>query len=288
MKKLIWITSALFAGSLHGQELTQYLSAIAPALPKLELRLEGKELGIFSNLSNGFFKPRGTGPFPVVVLGHTCGGVKEPHLKERARELLDAGFAVMILDSFGPRGLPQCRGQTVITSNGTVRDAYQALDALATVADVDKSRIYFSGYSWGGVVAPMLASPQSSQLFGSGLRFRALVSNYGGCSYLIKTGGRRITYLAPDVDRPLLMLLAGNDKEFNPGDCFPLMQEMKAVGKPVEWHVYEGVHHAWDQSNHRGNYSVVTGSGETNVYLYNEPATRDSSRRMVDFFNLHR
>lgn len=290
MKKLLLVTATLLATSLHAQEisLTEYLGSIPPGLSKLDLRLESKELGVFSNLSNGLFKPRGTGPFPVVVLGHTCGGVGASHMKAHAQELLTAGYAVMLLDSFGTRGLKHCRAQTIIRSNGTARDAYQAIEALAALPELDRNRIYFSGYSWGGVVAPMLASPQSSQAFGSSVRYRAIVSNYGGCVYPTKPGDRAMWYVASDIDRPLLMLMAGNDKEFRASDCFPLLPELKAAGKPVEWHVYEGVHHAWDQPEHRGNYSIVSSLGETNVYLYNEQASRDASRRMIEFFELNR
>lgn len=264
------------------------LRAIPPTTSKLELKLEPKELGMFSNLSNGLFKPKGASPFPVVVLGHTCGGVQLSHMKAHAQELLDAGYGVMLLDSFGQRGLKTCRGQSVVGSASTARDAYQALDALAAIPDVDKGRIYFAGYSLGGVAAPMLASPQSAQIFGTPLRYRAIVSNYGGCTFPAKPGGKSTRYLERDMDVPLLMLLAGNDKEFRSADCFPLLQELKDAGKPIQWHVYEGVHHAWDQPEHRGNYSFVSNTGETNVYLYNEQATRDASRRMIEFLALHR
>ena len=54
--------------------------------------------------------------------GHTCGGVSQPHIRERMRELLDAGYAVLALDTFGPRGISQCRNQTMIRSSATVMD----------------------------------------------------------------------------------------------------------------------------------------------------------------------
>lgn len=290
MKKLLLSAVALVAASLHAQELSMAdnLRSIPPTTSKLELKLEPKELGMFSNLSNALFKPKSPSPFPVVVLGPTCGGVKPSHIKTHAQELLGAGYGVMILDNLGPRGLQNCRGQSAVGSASTARDAYQALEALALVPEVDKTRIYFSGYSLGGVAAPMLASPQSAQIFGSSLRYRAIVSNYGGCIYPAKPGGKATRYLERDMDVPLLMLMAGNDKEFFSSDCFPLLQELKDAGKPVQWHVYEGVHHAWDQPEHRGNYSFVGSTGETNVYLYNEQAKRDASRRMMEFLEVHR
>lgn len=38
---------------------------------------EAKEsIGVFTDVANAVFKPAGEGPFPAVVLMHTCGGLK--------------------------------------------------------------------------------------------------------------------------------------------------------------------------------------------------------------------
>jgi dienelactone hydrolase len=279
---------AATSGMASAQELREFLTESTRDVKQLDFSTEVKELGVFSNLSNTLFKPKGAPPYRTVVLGHTCGGVTRPHIRERMNELLDAGFAVVALDSFGPRGLQQCRNQNVIRTPGTVMDAYRMLSKLQSVPQVDQGRIYFAGFSWGGVVAPMLASPQSAQAFGSTARYRAIASWYGGCSYEQATPAAKIRYLFEDSDRPLLMLMAGQDKEFKASNCFPLMDEMKAAGKPVSWHIYSEVHHAWDQSEHRGNYTITTPTGERNVYKYDAEATKDSTRRMIEFFNENR
>ena len=279
----------LFCASASGQYIRNFLINQSAQFQPVAFSPEVSELGSSSSIANAVFKPAGAGPFPAVVIAHTCGGVNRPHIRERMRELLDAGFAVLPLDSFGPRGIASsCSGNSKQVGVGTtVLDAYAALDHLSRLPSVDQSRIYATGYSWGAVVTPMLASPQSAVAFGSTLRYRALVSNYGACSFQRSPTAPRIRFLQNDVDRPVLMLMASEDKDYKPADCFPLLDELKAAGKQVQWHIYPDTHHAWDHRDHRGT-KVPTGWGEVNVYLYNAAATLDSTKRMIEFFNVHR
>ncbi len=269
------------------QEMKDFLKKTTANLTPVPIKPEASELGMFSSISNAVFQPKGKGPFPAVVLGHTCGGVAVPHIRERMQELLDAGYAVLALDSFGPRDISNCRTQSKILATATVMDAYGALDHLSKLPMIDPSRIYFSGYSWGGWAAPLLASPQSAEAFGSKLRYRAVVSNYGFCVSQRNANSPRYYPLQRDVDRPLLVLMAGEDKEGKPSDCLPLLEEIKAAGKPVHWHLYENTYHAWDQVR-AGEYTITTGWGETNPYRYSKEATVDSTKRMLNFFDTNR
>lgn len=278
---------ALACASAGAQDMKEFIQTSTAGLKPVPIKAEVEELGWTSTLSNGVFRPKGQGPFPAVVLGHTCGGVTRPHIKDRMNELLDAGFMVLALDSFGPRGISNCRTQTSILATATVMDAYGALEHLSKLPLVDPSRIYFSGYSWGGWAAPLLASPQSAQALGSKLRYRAVVSNYGFCASQRNANSPRYYPLQKDVDIPLLVLMAGEDKEGKPADCLPILEELKAGGKPVEWHVYENTHHAWDQPDLK-DYKITTGWGETNLYRYSKDATVDSTKRMIGFFTANR
>jgi dienelactone hydrolase len=206
------------------------------------------------------------------------------------RELLDAGFVVLPLDSFGPRGLTSTCGNVPrrLPASVMVMDAYAALEHLGRLPVVDADRIFASGYSYGATVMPMLASPQSAAVFASTRRYRAVVSNYGACAFQRSPEAPRTHFLQRDVDRPLLMLMAGEDREYKPADCFPLLDDLKAAGKAVQWHVYADTHHAWDHRDHNGNMKVTTGWGEVSVYLHSAEATRDSTRRMIEFFNAQR
>ncbi|WP_169730024.1 dienelactone hydrolase family protein [Comamonas badia] len=110
-----------------------------------------ESIGAFTDIANTVFKPAGEGPFPAVVLMHTCGGLKgapNAHMKQHAQELLEAGHVVLVIDSYGPRGFDNCAARAPSGSGG-IADAYAALALLAAKPFVDGTRIYQVGYSWG-------------------------------------------------------------------------------------------------------------------------------------------
>jgi dienelactone hydrolase len=227
-----------------------------------------ESIGMFTDVANVVFKPAGEGPFPAVVLMHTCGGLKGPpnvHMKQHAQTLLAAGHVVLVVDSFGPRGFDRCASRVPATSTG-IADAYAALAHLASMPFVDKARVYQAGYSWGAFISALLASPQSAQLAGSDLRFAATVANYGSCAY------KDSALVLKDVDRPLLLLMAGRDDEVPPAPCFPLLDELRAAGKPLQWHVFADATHGWDKQG-------LPGRG----YVYNAQITKDATARMIAF-----
>ena len=226
-------------------------------------------IGTFTDVANVVFKPAGDGPFPAVVLMHTCGGLKGPpnvHMKQHAQALLAAGHAVLVVDSFGPRGFDNCAARSPATSTG-IADAYAALAHLAAQPFVDKARIYQAGYSWGAFASALLASPQSAQLVGAEQRFSATVVHYGSCAY------KQHALVLKDIDRPLLLLMGGRDTEVPSAPCFPLLDELKAAGKPVQWHVFPEATHGWDKP-----------SLASRGYVYDAQVSQDATARMVAFF----
>ena len=141
---------------------------------------------------------------------------------------------------------------------------------LASLKEVDPARIYLVGMSLGSFAASVAASPQIAKAVGSERRFRASVGWYGSCAYVPKNAPT-LQLLHPDTDRPVLLLLARDDKETPIAPCFPLLDDMKAQGRPVSWHVYEQTTHGWDKSNpERG-------------YVFNQDATVDAMARTVEF-----
>lgn len=74
----------------------------------------------------------------------------------------------------------------------------------------------------------------------------------------------------------MLLLLAGDDKELlhrGQGDCFKELDDLRSQGLPIEYHVYEGIGHAWDKR------------GETRLgYFFNDEVTKDSFNRVLAFF----
>src|SRR3982751_2263644 len=71
-----------------------------PDKPEREVKLPGP--GILKGAK--LYAPTGAGPFPAIVISHTCSGLQQ-HAFEWARRFLSAGYVVLVVDHLGPRGL---------------------------------------------------------------------------------------------------------------------------------------------------------------------------------------
>ena len=213
-------------------------------------------------------KPKGDGPFPAVVLIHTSGGLKNGHVKRDAQRLVEKGYVALVLDSMGPRGVNVITESTrALYPPAGVKDAYIALDFLKNQSYVDKERIYQAGYSWGGFVATLLGSPLLAKAAGANDRFKASASFYSTCVV------NKSSLILADTDKPVLMLIAGDDRENPHGTCLQDLEGLRARGMPIESYVYEKASHGWDKM------------GESQLgYCYNEEVTNDAFGKMIEFF----
>jgi dienelactone hydrolase len=230
-------------------------------------------------IANQLVVPTGVGPFPAVVLNHTIGGATE-HLLAHARSLLAAGFAVMVVDSYGPRGLRA--GQLLLPSE-VAKDAYGALAHLQRMPQVRGDRVFQAGFSLGALASALLASPESAKALQSAHRFHATAGWYGGCAVTSTDGAQRLDMLTADSDKPVLLLMAEQDIETPPALCFPLLDDMKAAGKDVVWHVFPNTTHGWDKPESNG-YVYRKPGGGTMTYRYDPGTTQDATARMLAFF----
>jgi dienelactone hydrolase len=81
-------------------------------------------------ISGWLYRPSGAGPFPGIVLAHTCGGVND-HTAQWGNRLASWGYAVVAPDSFGPRGERNVCGRgNAVSGNARVADVAGALDFL--------------------------------------------------------------------------------------------------------------------------------------------------------------
>ncbi|MGA7198212.1 dienelactone hydrolase family protein, partial [Roseiarcus sp.] len=103
-------------------------------------------------------RPKGAGPFPAVVLLHTCLGL--PANRRSIGDALAAwGYVGLFVDDFGARGLKETC--TVDFPQG-VADAYGALGFLAGQPMVDAGRIAAVGFSQGADTALKIAAAPAS------------------------------------------------------------------------------------------------------------------------------
>ena len=171
-------------------------------------------------------KPKGAGPFPAVVLLHTCLGL--PANRRSIGDSLAAwGYVALFVDDFGARGLKET---CAVDFPQGVADAYGALGFLAGQPMVDAGRIAAVGFSQGADTALKIAAAPAS---GAGA-FKAAAAFYPPC--------------ANEADAtlaiPTLILVGAKDDVTPAADCAALAKR-QAPGI-VKLVVYPGAAHAFD------------------------------------------
>ena len=223
------------------------------------------------------YRPHGAGPFPAVVLMHGCGGWQPAvldALQTHAEFLVRHGFAVLNLDSFGPRNKT---GGQVCESWQLLRDArfyrtYDAFDALRFLQArhfVDAQNVFLMGQSNGGSVAIKAALASDPHAYGrAGATFRAVVAYYPWCGVL---GERDLTLASP-----LLIFGGGLDDWTPPYQCL----QARASGAPLRVKIYPQAVHSFD-------VDILVQRFLGRWIGENPYAVRDSRELMLAFFQEH-
>ncbi|HEV7259991.1 MAG TPA: dienelactone hydrolase family protein [Bosea sp. (in: a-proteobacteria)] len=146
-----------------------------------------------TKLSGWLAKPEGAGPFPAVVILHGCAGLWNASGKLGARDadwtarLVGAGYAVLLPDSFRPRGVSAlCNDRDrSLTPADRAQDALGARDWLAGQAFIASGRVGLIGWSNGG--STVLEAAGKPAAAGPG-GFRTVIAFYPGCRVLLRRG----------------------------------------------------------------------------------------------------
>jgi dienelactone hydrolase len=232
-------------------------------------------------------KPPGDGPFAALVIMHQCSGLKQAVLSW-ARKAVERQYAVLLVDSLGPRGVESvCYGpQAGVNLFRGVRDALQAAEHLRRQPFVDRDRVALVGFSWGAMVGLMTTSRHYVEALGAGRGFAAVASFYPRCSRIFPSNGRPpVDVINDDIARPLLVLMGAADTETPAADCLEKLEALQKAGAPVEWHLYPAATHCWDCAAFDG-FRKIDVQGHQVEYRFSEEVTRDSGKRLFRFLDL--
>jgi dienelactone hydrolase len=229
-------------------------------------------------LTGSFDKPAGAGPFPAVIVLHSCSGyyanMMTGSMPIWVSLLQGQGYAILRMDSFTARGLSNvCADTAAFPTRERAQDVLAAANVLAQRPDVARDRIGVIGFSHGASAAiaaardfPVLR-PLRQSLAARGGKLAASVALYGGC-------GRPET--APVVV-PLLALNGGLDDWVLPGPCVALASQ--PANRLMSLHIYPDAYHHFDAPSGGSGYSYG------HRMLYNPADAADAKQRALAFFD---
>ena len=189
-------------------------------------------------------KPSGDGPFPAVVLLHSCLGLP-PDRSAIGNMIAGWGYVALFVDDFGTRDLKQT---CTVDFPESVADAYGALNYIARFAFVDRTRIAALGYSQGADTAVTIASGRFASAFvlSQGAKFKAAAAFYPPCA---NQGGARLAL-------PTLVLVGDRDNVTPAADCARLARAQPHGISKLKLIVLAGADHVFDNPGFTGGARV--------------------------------
>lgn len=181
-------------------------------------------------------------PISAVIIAPSSSGIEDEREIYYAKELVKAGIAALVIDSFTSRGLTDSvYDQSLLEAWDVENDAIAALEKLAEDKRFKPDRIAVMGVSKGGSVAMNTALTARRKWTGvDDVRFAAHVAISPDCTWT--------TRRASSTGAPVFFMLAELDEQTPAPACLAQAARMKDAGnKRIETKVYQGAHHAWEE-----------------------------------------
>jgi len=229
-------------------------------------------------LTGYLMRPESSATTPAVLLLHGCSGpiTAKGQIASRERAWMNLfvreGYAVLLLDSFNPRGFASIctTSQRPLTAEkDRPYDAYAALGWLRAQPFVNGDKVAIMGWSHGAMTTLATISEQMIKEVGwTQPGFLTAVAFYPGCIELNKSRYVNKT--------PLLMQLGEKDDWTPAKNCVAMAKAAAGRGAaPAEIDVYPGAHHAFDNPTGKVTARKAdSGGGERTVHSGADPAAR--------------
>jgi len=229
---------------------------VAAVVPADDPRLTTRTQDLVGGYKAYVAEPRTRSLKATVVVIHENRGLND-HIKDVARRLGIAGFRAVAPDFLSPTGGTPANEDAARDAIGKLDLSKSVSDAVAMLDELSKSsrggKVGAVGFCWGGGFVNSLA-------VAAGDKLAAGVPYYGP---------------APDpseaskVQAPMLIHDAGLDDRVN-RTSFPWVEALRAAKKPVNFYLYDGVNHAFNN--------------DTSAERYNKAAADLAWERTLAFF----
>ena len=186
------------------------------------------------------FVPPSDVPPPAVIVVPGSLGVGPNH-EMHAETLVAAGFAVCVLDPFGPRSVASTvANQTQYSFAASAFDVLAALRLLAGRPDIDRDRIAAQGHSRGGSAVLAAACRRfADPIVGDDLALAAAYAVYPWCGQ---------QFLDPSIgDTRVRAIIGDRDEWCSVQQAQAQIQAMRVAGGEAEIRIVQGAHHSFDR-----------------------------------------
>ena len=164
---VLGLTASSVPAAAPAPEWVEFTSATTPPTP-FALK-QAKARGIELKQEPGrplrglLVRPAGEGPFPAVVLLHGCDGI-QPFEEQWAEDLVAWGYAALLVDSHGPRGIGDDCASVDPTADNRTFDAFGTLSHLRGLPFIDRTRIGVIGSNTGGRIVIFVMNKRATTL----------------------------------------------------------------------------------------------------------------------------
>jgi carboxymethylenebutenolidase len=222
------------------------------------LEVEDVKFKVADGMSPAFVaRPKGKGPYPTILLVSEIFGLHE-HIRDVARRLAHAGYAVIAPDYFYRAGDP-----SKLTSIDAIRpivaketlnlqlsDSASAIDWMGKQHWADTKRLGVTGFCWGGGVTWMMSTHSPP--------VRACVAWYGPLRRPASATDNRPYPLdmIGAIEAPVLGLYGALDKGIPVADVQQMQAALKDAHKDCEIVIYPDADHGFN-ADYRPSYNAT-------------------------------
>jgi dienelactone hydrolase len=188
------------------------------------------------------FIPEKPAPWSSIVLPSNCSGLDDQMWRMWIPTLLKEGIAVVLVDSFNPRGYSTlCPNQFLIPYGTRLQDVHQILDALRQDGRFKKDKIALGGHSTGASTAfqSSFAELQSHLGRDNDQNFNAFIAAAASCE---------VSFKNPQLSGPLLVIAAEKDDYTNPAPCKKEVERIKSDGGVADFVLISNAYHTFSTS----------------------------------------
>lgn len=180
------------------------------------------------------FKPAGA-PVGAVVIVNSPSGWLDAREGHYARSLSTAGYAALVIDTYGPRGIASTQADNAqLSTFAQTRDAFAARKYLISIG-YPADRVAIMGTGRGGTIA--LLAADRTFLQDEKERFALAIAVTAGCLFHPRE---------PRAGATIFMALAEKDEINGVQPCQRLASEYAAAGGQVVVKIYSGASNGFD------------------------------------------